>query len=424
MTHPITTQHAKLQPGDTLLVTTNRAMPEENVEALRAYVMKQVPPGVFALVLPPCMTVSVLGENAPFERECEAADELMRLLGLEPEQCRTEGGAINLPRVRSLLADKEAAPFGLEPWEEAKLANEAKNAAYRERNQLVALLARLYPSGIAQTPIEGWDPAWHGCVYIDLPTGQASWHFHTSEAHLFADLPPYAGSWDGHTTEEKYQRVAALAAYQAEAPDHAVEINRLRNVIQAACSGGLDHMIERWKVLFPDAPVPTVRAGTSLQQAEAMTRMGAKAEYATTLAAALRQHVRDLYRNLSPGGENERGEVSLLDLADDWLDAKREGLSPAAIEVLTERYRQISIEGWTPEHDDEHTDGSLSQAAMTYLDWVHGEYPPGTVPISWPPGWSPEWFKPGDDERNLTKACALILAELDRRHRATRKEAP
>lgn len=44
-------------------------------------------------------------------------------------------------------------------------------------------------------------------------------------------------------------------------PDHVVEINRLRNVIQAACTGGLDHMIERWKVLFPDAPVPTVHAG-------------------------------------------------------------------------------------------------------------------------------------------------------------------
>jgi len=43
-------------------------------------------------------------------------------------------------------------------------------------------------------------------------------------------------------------------------PDHAVEINRLRNVIQAACTGGLDHMIERWKELFPDAPVPTVHA--------------------------------------------------------------------------------------------------------------------------------------------------------------------
>jgi len=52
---------------------------------------------------------------------------------------------------------------------------------------------------------------------------------------------------------------APAVGAEPEIPDYAVEINRLRNVIQAACSGGLDHMIERWKVLFPDAPVPTVR---------------------------------------------------------------------------------------------------------------------------------------------------------------------
>ena len=82
--------------------------------------------------------------------------------------------------------------------------------AYTERNRVVALLATCFPAGIARTAIEGWDPAWHGCVYIDLPTGQASWHYHDRDAHLFAKLPPYAGKWDGHTTEEKYARIEAL----------------------------------------------------------------------------------------------------------------------------------------------------------------------------------------------------------------------
>ena len=40
--------------------------------------------------------------------------------------------------------------------------------------------------------------------------------------------------------------------------DYSHEINRLRNVIQAACIGGLDAMIGTWKRLFPDAPVPTI----------------------------------------------------------------------------------------------------------------------------------------------------------------------
>lgn len=84
----------------------------------------------------------------------------------------------------------------------------AADAAYAERNQLVALLARLYPSGTKRTEIDGWEPEWHGCVYIDFPTGQLSWHYHDREAHLFADLPPYRGEWDGHTTEQKYMRIA------------------------------------------------------------------------------------------------------------------------------------------------------------------------------------------------------------------------
>jgi hypothetical protein len=98
-----------------------------------------------------------------------------------------------------------------------------KDAAYLERNQVVAALASAFPSGIARTAIPGWSEDWHGCVYIDLPTGQASWHFHDSHAHLFAHLPPYGGKWDGHTTDEKYARVAALAASPFPAVRDALE---------------------------------------------------------------------------------------------------------------------------------------------------------------------------------------------------------
>lgn len=85
-----------------------------------------------------------------------------------------------------------------------------KDAAYEERNRVVAALAKLFPSGTKRTDIPGWDTEWHGCVYIDLPTGQVSWHYHDGQAHLFAALPPYAGEWDGHSTEEKYRRLAEL----------------------------------------------------------------------------------------------------------------------------------------------------------------------------------------------------------------------
>jgi hypothetical protein len=94
----------------------------------------------------------------------------------------------------------------------------ARDGAYTERNRLVALLASIYPSGVKKTAIPGWDEAWHGCVYIDLPVGQASWHFHDSEAHLFAHLPSYEGEWDGHTTEKKYERLL-LAGSHAKQKD-------------------------------------------------------------------------------------------------------------------------------------------------------------------------------------------------------------
>lgn len=93
-------------------------------------------------------------------------------------------------------------------------------AVYLERNQVVAGLAALalrlgYRAGVAQTIIEGWDPEWHGAVYIDLPTGQVSWHFHRDHAWLYSFLPPYPGQWDGHNTAEKYRRVLALPAENA-----------------------------------------------------------------------------------------------------------------------------------------------------------------------------------------------------------------
>ena len=91
------------------------------------------------------------------------------------------------------------------------------DGAYAERNQVVAAMAKMgltlgWSVGTARTAIEGWGPEWQGCVYVDLPTGQASWHYHDREAHFFADLPPYPYDWDGHTTRMKYDRLAAVSA--------------------------------------------------------------------------------------------------------------------------------------------------------------------------------------------------------------------
>lgn len=90
-------------------------------------------------------------------------------------------------------------------------AEKALNNAYNERAQLVALLAAIYPSTWGIDP--DWTD-WH-VVYVQLPTGQASWHISPSDRELFAHVSGPAGDWDGHTTDEKYERIRALVTQLA-----------------------------------------------------------------------------------------------------------------------------------------------------------------------------------------------------------------
>lgn len=89
--------------------------------------------------------------------------------------------------------------------------------AYGERDRCVALIAKMavalgYKAGIGRHPEsdEKWERDWMNIIFIELPTGQVSWHIHDSELSFFDGLPKYSEPWDGHTTEEKYQRVLAF----------------------------------------------------------------------------------------------------------------------------------------------------------------------------------------------------------------------
>ncbi|KAB2730706.1 hypothetical protein [Brucella intermedia] len=85
--------------------------------------------------------------------------------------------------------------------------------------------------------------------------------------------------------------------------------------------------------------------------------------------------------------------------------------SAAARDLLAERHRQIEAEGWTPEHDDQHSNGEMARAASCYITDKERAYLP-TIPLKWP--WSDAWWKPDGYRRNLVKAGALILAEIER----------
>ncbi|MBA4613823.1 hypothetical protein H1W37_19370 [Stappia taiwanensis] len=92
--------------------------------------------------------------------------------------------------------------------------------------------------------------------------------------------------------------------------------------------------------------------------------------------------------------------------------------SRAARDVLDERARQAIEEGFTAEHDDQHRRGELTFAAIAYLMALVN--PNGAR--TWWPGWSWSWawFKPQGPRRDLVKAGALILAEIERLDRAGR----
>lgn len=92
--------------------------------------------------------------------------------------------------------------------------------------------------------------------------------------------------------------------------------------------------------------------------------------------------------------------------------------------IAAERKRQVEAEGWTEEHDDAHGDGSLALAALCYVDpfWsgIKKIRPDNPKPKQWP--WAKKWWKPDDGSidgriRSLTKAGALIAAEIDRLQR-------
>lgn len=102
--------------------------------------------------------------------------------------------------------------------------------------------------------------------------------------------------------------------------------------------------------------------------------------------------------------------------------------------IAQERKRQVEVEGWTAEHDDGdgHQKGQLARAAAAYayygslgeierksgaqrdslIHHIIGQLFPvwGTAYG----GWRWEWWKPTNRRRDLVKAGALIVAEIER----------
>lgn len=120
-----------------------------------------------------------------------------------------------------------------------------------------------------------------------------------------------------------------------------------------------------------------------------------------------------------PGYQAREDAEAAVDRLEARLAAVEDALGGGAGLIAAERQRQIADEGWTAEHDDEHDQEEIACAAATYA--LPTAFRKGAPTINgtylWP--WANGWYKPGPDRiRELTKAGALIAAEIDRLNRA------
>ena len=118
-------------------------------------------------------------------------------------------------------------------------------------------------------------------------------------------------------------------------------------------------------------------------------------------------------------------EVAVDYLRDQPEEVDRHPISQGAADVLSERRRQVNGEDRTSPEDDCYTQGQLAFAGAAYAIFAAGQAEHPTQELSrtlggifriayaiWP--WTEQWWKPKDQRRNLVRAAALIIAEIDR----------
>ena len=114
-----------------------------------------------------------------------------------------------------------------------------------------------------------------------------------------------------------------------------------------------------------------------------------------------------------------------------WQAAKAQVVPEgfAIKDVIYERQRQINQEFYSTENDDEYKQNELLRAAVCYAEnvirrgWVFDSnfgpdvYQEEEVPDLWP--WDLDFWKPRNPRRDLIRAAALLIAEIERIDRST-----
>ena len=88
-------------------------------------------------------------------------------------------------------------------------------------------------------------------------------------------------------------------------------------------------------------------------------------------------------------------------------------------EIAAERKRQIEVEGFALDDDDDYDQGEMARVAACYALFNSGAIDEYRIAGLWPQFWDWEWWKPTTPRRDLIKAAALIVAEIERLDRAS-----
>lgn len=228
--------------------------------------------------------------------------------------------------------------------------------------------------------------------------------------------PPLQGEVDGPSEDEIKRAAQAMENCEYEPGWESLARAALSAASNAGESGGCGRRTDACLIVFvsrmatpmPERPAPKPPSPASLEatlQAEANLQYAKEADEARAEATRRAEYHQ---------GREEEGQEIEAELRKRIAELEA-GPSKAAVDVLAERRRQVEAEGWSPEHDDTHVRGEMMDAAICYLHRRREE-------AAWP--WDRSWWKPTDRRRDLVKAGALILAEIERLDRALLARIP
>lgn len=155
----------------------------------------------------------------------------------------------------------------------------------------------------------------------------------------------------------------------------------------------------------------------------ALTSTGSLLVTTNAIVVLVRQAIFHVLDDRDWNFEDDEQRVDFADKVATWIPFVQPSV---ANEIGAERQRQKDKEGWSEAHDDGHAAGCLAVAGACYalfgIAEISGErkvwrgiYAEQARAL-WP--WDREWWKPKNPRRDLIRAAALIVAEIEKLDRS------